>query len=161
MMYPEIVIAGCGNPLFADDGFGPAVVKELQKCTLPDHVKAVDAGLCGPDFVFPLLDPAVTRKLIVVDIVDFGAESGAITRLQMNDLPPGGIHDAEPGGITASLLQIKDRIEVTIIGCQPKRVPVPLMEIGLSEEVRNAVPKTVRIILDIIGMNGGAVPGCP
>jgi Ni,Fe-hydrogenase maturation factor len=31
------------------------------------------------------------------------------------------------------------------------------MEIGLSEEVRKAVPGAVRIVLDIIGADGGSV----
>ena len=62
MLYPEIVIAGCGNPLFADDGFGPAVIEEMQKLSLPDNVTIVDAGLGGPHFIFTLLDPEVTKK---------------------------------------------------------------------------------------------------
>ncbi|RPJ53543.1 MAG: coenzyme F420 hydrogenase, partial [Methanobacteriota archaeon] len=40
-LYPEIVVAGCGNPLFADDGFGPAVVEALKELTLPDNVKVI------------------------------------------------------------------------------------------------------------------------
>ncbi|MCX6686160.1 MAG: hydrogenase maturation protease, partial [Methanoregula sp.] len=89
MLYPEIVIAGCGNPLFADDGFGPAVVEELQKLTLPDNVGVVDAGLGGPHFIFTLLDPEVTKKLVIVDIADFGAEPGSIAKFRVEDLPPG------------------------------------------------------------------------
>ena len=76
MLFPEIVIAGCGNPLFADDGFGPAVIEEMQNLSLPDNVMIVDAGLGGPHFIFTLLDPEVTKKLIIVDIADYGAETG-------------------------------------------------------------------------------------
>ena len=47
MLYPEIVIVGCGNPLFADDGFGPAVVEEMKNLSLPDNVKVEDAGQIG------------------------------------------------------------------------------------------------------------------
>ena len=94
MLYPEIVIAGCGNPLFADDGFGPAVVEELQKLPLPETIKVVDAGLGGPHFIFTLLDPEITRKLVIIDIADFGAEPGEITRLKVEDLPPGTYRDA-------------------------------------------------------------------
>ena len=61
MLFTEIVIAGCGNPLFADDGFGPAVIEEMQKLTLPDNVTIIDAGLGGPHFIFTLLDPEVTK----------------------------------------------------------------------------------------------------
>ena len=76
MLFPEIVVAGCGNPLFADDGFGPAVIEELLRLELPGNVKVVDAGLGGPHFIFTLLDPEVTKQLIIIDIADFGAKPG-------------------------------------------------------------------------------------
>ena len=72
MLYPEIVIAGCGNPLFADDGFGPAVIEELQKLTLPDNVKVGSLDLAAPILFLPFLSE-VTKKLVIVDIADFGA----------------------------------------------------------------------------------------
>ena len=70
MLYSEIVIAGCGNPLFADDGFGPAVIEEMQNLSLPDNVTIIDAGLGGPHFIFTMLDPEVTKKLVIIDIAD-------------------------------------------------------------------------------------------
>jgi len=155
MLYPEIVIAGCGNPLFADDGFGPAVIEELQKLTLPDNVKVVDAGLGGPHFIFTLLDPEVTKRLIIVDIADYGAEPGSITKLRIEDLPPGSYRDAHSWDLAEPLQRIKDRIDITIIGCQPKRVTDPDMEIGLSDEVSKAIPKAVRIVLETIGVDYG------
>jgi coenzyme F420 hydrogenase subunit delta len=155
MLYPEIVVAGCGNPLFADDGFGPAVIEELQKLTLPDNVKVVDAGLGGPHFIFTLLDPEVTKRLIIVDIADYGAEPGSITKLRIEDLPPGSYRDAHSWDLAEPLQRIKDKIDITIIGCQPKRVTDPDMEIGLSDEVSKAIPKAVRIVLETIGVDYG------
>ena len=155
MLYPEIVVAGCGNPLFADDGFGPAVIEELQKLTLPDNVKVVDAGLGGPHFIFTLLDPEVTKRLIIVDIADYGAEPGSITKLRIEDLPPGSYRDAHSWDLAEPLQRIKDRIDITVIGCQPKRVTDPDMEIGLSDEVSKAIPRTVRIVLETIGVDYG------
>lgn len=156
MIYPEIVIAGCGNPVFADDGFGPAVAEELSQFALPGNVKAVDAGLCGPQFIFSLLDPAVTRKLIIIDIVDFGAKPGAITLLRPRDFPTRCLGNSYYGGIMESLGQIDPAIELIILGCQPKSVPAPEMLLGLSEEVHAAIPKVVRIILEMIGVRYGA-----
>jgi coenzyme F420 hydrogenase subunit delta len=160
MLYPEIVIAGCGNPLFADDGFGPAVIEELQKLTLPDNVKVVDAGLGGPHFIFTMLDPEVTKRLVIVDIADYGAEPGSITKLRVEDLPPGSYRDAHSWDIAEPLQRIKDRVDITIIGCQPKRVTDPNMEIGLSDEVSKAIPKTVRIVLETIGVDYGTAIKC-
>lgn len=155
MLFPEIVIAGCGNPLFADDGFGPAVIEEMQKLSLPDNVMIVDAGLGGPHFIFTLLDPEVTKKLIIVDIADYGAEPGSITKLRVEDLPPGAYRDAHSWDLAEPLQRIKDRVDITVIGCQPAKVTAPEFELGLSDEVQRAIPKTIRVILDIIGVDYG------
>jgi len=155
MLYPEIVIAGCGNPLFADDGFGPAVIEELQKLMLPDNVGVVDAGLGGPHFIFTLLDPEVTRKLVIIDIADFGEKPGTLAKFRVEDLPPGSYRDAHSWDLTEPLQRIKDDIDITIIGCQPKRVTSPEFEIGLSDEIMKAIPKTIQVILETIGVDYG------
>jgi coenzyme F420 hydrogenase subunit delta len=155
MLYPEIVIVGCGNPLFADDGFGPAVIEEMQKLTLPDNVKVVDAGLGGPHFIFTLLNPEVTKKLVIVDIADFGAEPGTIAKLRVEDLPPGSYRDAHSWDLAEPLQRIKDQIDITIIGCQPAKVTDPEFELGLSETVQKAIPNTIRVILETIGVDYG------
>lgn len=160
MLYPEIVVAGCGNPLFADDGFGPAVIEEMQNLSLPDNVLIVDAGLGGPHFIFTLLDPEQTKKLIIVDIADFDAKPGSITKLRIEDLPPGAYRDAHSWDLAEPLQRIKDRIEVTIIGCQPAKVTAPEFCIGLSEELQEAIPKTIRVILDTIGVDYGTAIKC-
>jgi len=155
MLYPEIVIAGCGNPLFADDGFGPAVVEELKKINLPSTTKTVDAGLGGPHFIFTLLDPKTTRRLIIIDIADFGGKPGELAIFRVEDLPPGSYRDAHSWDLTEPLHRLKDDIEVTVIGCQPKRVTAPEFDIGLTDEIQNAIPRTVRMVLDMIGVDYG------
>lgn len=152
-LYPEIVITGCGNPLFADDGFGPAVIEELKKITLPGNVKTVDAGTGAPDLIFTLLDPLTTKKIIVIDIVDFGSKPGDVIKFQPGELFPENIKDTGHGEIVQSLQALKSRFDVTIIGCQPKNVPFPFMEIGLSREVKDAIAPVVKIILGLIGVD--------
>ena len=146
MLYPEIVIVGCGNPLFADDGFGPAVAEELQKLSLPDNVKVEDGGLGAPHFIFTILDPEVTKRLIIIDIADYGAEPGQIAKFRVEDLPPGSYRDAHSWDLTEPLERIKDQIDITVIGCQPKYVSDPDMVIGISDEVSKAIPKTVQTV---------------
>lgn len=155
MLYPEILITGCGNPLFADDGFGPAVVEEMAKLELPDNIKVIDAGLGGPHFIFTLIDPEVTKKLIIIDIADFGAEPGDLAMFRVEDLPAGSYRDAHSWDLTEPLQRLKDRVEIVIVGCQPKRVTAPEFELGLTEEVSSAVPKTVRTVLELIGVDYG------
>jgi coenzyme F420 hydrogenase subunit delta len=153
MLYPEIVVVGCGNPLFGDDGFGPAVIEELQKLQLPDHVKMIDAGLGAPHFIFTLLDVETTRKLVIIDIADFGAEPGNVTILPVEALPPGSYRDVHSWDLTEPLHRLKDKIDITVIACQPKSVAEFKME--LTEEVKRAIPKAVRIVLKEIGVPYG------
>lgn len=153
MLYPEIVVVGCGNPLFGDDGFGPAVIEELQKLQLPDNVKVIDAGLGAPHFIFTLLDEETTRKLVIIDIADFGAEPGNVIILPLEAIPPGTYRDIHSWDLTEPLHRLKDRIEIMIIGCQPKSMAE--FEMGLTEEVRRAIPKTVQIVLKEIGVPYG------
>ena len=154
-LYPEIVVAGCGNPLYADDGFGPAVVESLQGLELPENVKVVDAGLGGPHFVFTLLDPESTKKLIIVDIADFGGEPGELRWLTVDELPMGSYRDAHSWDLTEPLQRIKDDIKIRVLVCQKKYVSAPEMVIGITDEVERAIPGAVSEILKEIGMNYG------
>jgi coenzyme F420 hydrogenase subunit delta len=153
MLYPEIVVVGCGNPLFGDDGFGPAVVEEIQKLQLPDNIKVIDAGLGAPHFIFTLLDEETTKKLVIIDIADFGAEPGSVTILPLEALPPGSYRDIHSWDLTEPLHRLKDSIDITIIVCQPKRVAE--FEMELTEEVKRAIPKAVQIVLKEIGVPYG------
>jgi coenzyme F420 hydrogenase subunit delta len=155
MLYPEIVVAGCGNPLFADDGFGPAVAEELLRLELPDTIKVVDAGLGGPHFIFTLLDPECTKRLIIVDIADFGAKPGELATFRVEDLPPGSYRDIHSWDLTEPLQRLNGAIDITVIGCQPGKVTAPDFEMGLTDEVQDAIPRTVRLVLEIIGVDYG------
>jgi coenzyme F420 hydrogenase subunit delta len=150
-LYPEIVVAGCGNPLYADDGFGIAVVESLQGLELPENVKVVDAGLGGPHFVFTLLDPESTKKLIIVDIADFGGEPGELRWLAVDELPAGSYRDAHSLDLTEPLQRIKDDIKIRVLVCQKKYVSAPEMVIGITDEVERAIPGAVSEILKEIG----------
>jgi coenzyme F420 hydrogenase subunit delta len=154
-LYPEIVVAGCGNPLYADDGFGPAVVESLQGLELPEKVKVVDAGLGGPHFVFTLLDPESTKSLIIVDIADFGGEPGELRWLALDELPVGSYRDVHSWDLTEPLQRIKDDVKIRVLACQKKYVSAPEMVIGITEEVQRSIPGAVSEILKEIGMNYG------
>ena len=78
--YKSILIFGCGNILFGDDGFGPAVVRELQESyVLPEDVLALDVGTSVREILFDiLLSERRPERLIIVDAVDRGREPGAL-----------------------------------------------------------------------------------
>lgn len=154
-LYSEIVVAGCGNPLYADDGFGPAVVEKLQELELPENITVVDAGLGGPHFVFTLLNPEATKTLIIVDIADFGGEPGELRWLTVDELPSGSYLDVHSWDLTEPLQCIKEDIQIRVLACQKKFVSAPEMVIGITDEVQRAIPAAVSEILKEIRMNYG------
>ena len=156
-LFPEILIAGVGNELFGDDGFGSAVIRALADVELPDNVKAMDVGLGGPHLVFSMLDPTVTKKLIIVDAMDFGGKPGDVTKIPAELLPEGRSEryaDAHSGNLLDPIGRLKGKMEIIVIGCQPAYIPAPDTEdfvLELSPEVERAVPKTVTVILQELG----------
>ena len=158
MLHSEIVIVGCGNPLFGDDGFGPAVIEEMEKLTLPDNVTIQDGGAGAPHFIFNFLNPDVTKKLVVVDIADFNAKPGSISRLPGKDLKPGAYIDPHTWDGVDQLCRISEKIDTTIVMCQPTKVIKKGdadVDMELSEAVRNAIPKAIQVILETIGVDYG------
>ncbi|MDR3102226.1 MAG: coenzyme F420-reducing hydrogenase, FrhD protein [Methanocalculaceae archaeon] len=155
--FPEIIIAGVGNELFGDDGFGPAVIRALSECKLPDNIKAMDVGLGGPHLVFSMIDPDETRKLIIVDSMDFGGKPGDLTKIPADLLPEGRKErymDAHSGNLLDPIGRLKGKMDIIILGCQPAYIPAPGSEdfvLELSPDVQRAIPKTVNIILKEIG----------
>lgn len=156
-LFPEVIIAGVGNELFGDDGFGPAVIRALSKYELPDNVKAMDVGLGGPHLVFSMIDPEETKKLIIVDCMDFGGKPGDLTKIPADLLPEGRQErymDAHSGNLLDPIGRLKGKMDIIILGCQPAYIPAPDSEefaLELSPEVQGAIPKTVNIILKEIG----------
>jgi coenzyme F420 hydrogenase subunit delta len=163
MLYSEIVIVGCGNPLFGDDGFGPAVIEEMQKLSLPDNVTIKDGGAGAPHFIFNFLNPEVTKKLIVVDIADFGAKPGSISKMPGKDLKPGAYVDPHTWDGVDQLCRIRDQIDTIVVLCQPAKVIKKGdadVDMELSDEVKNAIPNAIKVILEIIGVDYGTTIKC-
>ncbi len=63
------LILGCGNTLFGDDGFGPAVIDYLEKhCRLPEDVSILDVGTGAREILFTIaLAEKKPKRIIVID----------------------------------------------------------------------------------------------
>ena len=83
-MIPRILIAGVGNVLLEDDGFGPHAIARLQaEYELSAEVELLDLGTPGLDFVDYLVDRDV---LIILDALSAGGEPGEILTFDRRQL---------------------------------------------------------------------------
>ena len=83
-MTPRILVAGVGNVLLQDDGFGPHAIARLQaEYEIGGDVELLDLGTPGLDFVDYLLDRDV---LIILDALASGGEPGTILSFDRQQL---------------------------------------------------------------------------
>ncbi len=151
----EILVVGCGNILFKDDGFGPTVINALEDYfknrEKPDNVTFIDAGTGAPNFVFSLPHDS-WKKMIVVDVVEFDAKPGTLKRFKIKEIPKtkeghGNVHSWP---VNQLLYELSKKIDVVIIGCKPKEISTPNVEMGLTKPVKEAVSRAVEMILEEI-----------
>jgi hydrogenase maturation protease len=134
----RLLVAGVGNPLRCDDGFGPAVAARLAD--LPPGVDVVETGIGGIALLQELL--AGCDGLVLVDAVDLGAAPGTVFVLEpeveeAEHVPD--VHLANPQRVLA-MAKSMDALprRVVVVGCQPARTDE--LEQRLSPAVERAVP---------------------
>lgn len=153
----EIIVVGCGNVLFKDDGFGPAVIEALEKYfkehedEKPENVMFIDAGTGGPHFVFSLPHDS-WKKMIVVDIVEFKAEPGTLRKFEVDEIPKGSYENMHSWPVNQPLHELSEKIDVMVIGCKPEEISAPDVVMGLSPSIEEAIPEAIKMILKEIGV---------
>jgi hydrogenase maturation protease len=120
----RILVAGVGNVLRGDDGFGVIAAQRLLDESLPPEVQVMDVGIGGIHLVQELLDPV--DALVILDATELGRPAGAVTVMRPNVREPTGpddltdMHYATPERalmLAHALNVLPERI--WIVGCQP------------------------------------------
>lgn len=152
----SILVFGCGNILFGDDGFGPAVVKHLQEhCELPADVLVQDVGTGIREILFDLaLSETKPRRLIIVDAVDYPDRiPGEVFEIAVDGIPAKKTSDFSlhqfPTVNLLKELQEETHIVIHIIVAQVAHLPEAVQP-GLSEPLTQALPKACRRILALL-----------
>jgi hydrogenase maturation protease len=144
----KILVAGVGNLLRGDDGFGVVVARQLLERGVPAGVRVLDIGIGGIHLVQELLDPV--DALVVVDAVDLGRPAGTVLVvrpdvLDVADLPPARRRDAladmhyatpERAFMLARALGVLPAA-TWVVGCQP--ADTDRLGEGLSRTAAGAV----------------------
>jgi hydrogenase maturation protease len=148
----RVLIAGVGNVLRGDDGFGVEALHRLtQELGGATDVTLYESGTAGISLVQQLLDGY--DALIILDACDSGAAPGTVfVREPAGPGPtcePVDLHQADPEGVlrlAAALGVLPPR--VWVVGCQAAACDE--LGAGLSEPVRRAVPEALRQVQDLL-----------
>lgn len=146
-MRPRVLVAGMGNDLRGDDGFGIAAARRFEEDGVPEGVSVYEAGIAGIGLVQELMDGY--EVLVILDATDRGDPPGTVRLLQAEvpDLESftgedrqeflADTHYAVPSKalILARSLKILPS-RAYILGCQPE-------EQGLGMELSQPVERGV------------------
>jgi hydrogenase maturation protease len=156
----RILVAGVGNLLRCDDGFGVVVAHRLLEHPLPPEVRVVDIGIGGIHLVQDLLASPIDA-LYVLDAVDFGKEPGTVLVIRpevvdLSALPPeqrrdqlADMHWATPerAFLLARAMGVLP-VATWVLGSQPADAASP--GLGLSPEVARAVDVAIRELRSLV-----------
>ncbi len=156
----KILIAGVGNVLRGDDGFGVVVAQTLLSSNnFSDDVDIFEAGIAGIAFVQELMNGY--DALIIADAVDKGADAGTIFVFEPEISKTDAVtsaefhrsladaHYTEPTKVLtlARALNVLPP-KVFVVGCQPEGYDDFGAE--MSESVKRAVPLAIGRIKSLI-----------
>jgi len=155
-MCSDIVILGCGNILFGDDGFGSSVAERLQdSALLPNNVSVINAGTGVRGILFDLVvNEKRPRKVIVIDAIDAKRRPGEIFKIDLEEIPKNKVDDFTVHGMPTSnlLRELRDHcdVEVIVIVGQVDHIPETVKP-GLSDTLTRSVPVAVEEVLKLCG----------
>jgi hydrogenase maturation protease len=145
----RLLVAGVGNVLRGDDGFGPKVTELLHD--LPEGAEVIETGIGGVALLQELMTGC--DGLILIDAVERGAAPGTvflITPEVLDGEHVPDVHLANPDRVLSmakTMGVLPDR--VMIVGCQPADNMEELDQ-GLSPEVQRALAIAVTKIEETV-----------
>ncbi len=147
-----ILVAGIGNVLLGDDGFGVEVARRLTEGPQPAGVRIEDFGIRGLDLVYALLDPL--DAVVFVDTASRGHAPGTLyliePELDENAVATIDAHGMDPVKVLAMAQSMgMPQVPTYVVGCEPGFIPPPdsdevVME--LTAPVREAVEEAVQMV---------------
>lgn len=156
----RILVAGVGNVLRTDDGFGVEVARRMASMELPDGVKVVETGIGGIALVQELQDGY--DAAIVVDAVERGRTPGTVMVIDADVIDVETLSWSAKHDLLADMHLAKPELALmlaralgvlpastVIVGCQP--VDANAMGPELSAPVVAAVDVAIDEILRHIG----------
>lgn len=156
----KILIAGVGNVLHGDDGFGVAVANRLMnRADMPAAAKVIETGIGGMSLVQELM--CGYDLLVILDAYKKGGKTGQLYLLEpvlpdLSGLNSGekrdyfaDTHYATPMRALNLLAHVAALPQtIRIIGCEPEEVQD--LRIGLSPPVQAAVEGATAMAMALV-----------
>jgi hydrogenase maturation protease len=155
----RILVAGFGNVLRGDDGFGVEVIRRLRESDLRRaDVALMEVGTAGIGLAQELLTPR--DRLIIVDAMTRGGRPGSVYVTEVKSVEPAtdvDLHLAVP----ARALAVAKALgalpgEVFIVGCEPTEVDELTTE--LTAPVAAAVDTALEHVRRLLDLEPAADP---
>jgi coenzyme F420 hydrogenase subunit delta len=149
------LIFGCGNILFGDDAFGPAVIDHFnQNYILPKDTLAINVETSIRGLLFNIVLKEEKPKLIlIVDAVDKNKKPGDIFEIDLDDIPKKKVDDFSMHQMPSSnlLKELRDEanVPVRILVAQVKYIPEEVDQV-LSAEMQNTIQPMCDKIIGVL-----------
>jgi len=160
----RVLVAGIGNIFFGDDAFGCEVASELLKRSWPEGVNIIDFGIRAYDLAYAIMDGY--DATILIDAAPRGEKPGTVYLLELDpekvetgvdEIPDA--HALNPVRVLQLIQALGGRAKnLYLVGCEPARLDGEGV-IGLSDEIRDAVPVAMEMIEKILAdlASGGRI----
>lgn len=162
----RVLVAGIGNALLGDDGFGVALAGRLARRALPAGVDVVDFGIRGMDLAYAMQSERL-EALVLLDAARRGEVPGTLTVLEP-DLdgvaPHVDAHGMDPVSVLALARELggaRALPRTLVVCCEPG--PIPASEedeivIALSDAVQAALDPAVALVEELLQELAGQAP---
>ena len=146
----SILVAGIGNIFFGDDGFGCEVARVLASQPPIEGVKVADFGIRGMHLAYELV--AGYERAILIDATPRGGAPGTLYVIEPEIRDAGAPADAHKMDLENVFAFVRTiggtAAPITLVGCEPAGTGD---EIGLSEEVQQAIEPAVELVRRLVG----------
>lgn len=155
----NVLVAGIGNVLLGDDGFGVEVARLLAQRELPRGVRVADFGIRGMDLAYELTED--WDAAVLVDAVGRGEPPGTLFVIEPDPgsgdaagagaLDPHGMDPVRVLALARAMGPLPPRI--LVVGCQPAIVPDPDADellMALSGPVEMAAHSAVAMVESLL-----------
>jgi hydrogenase maturation protease len=161
----RILVAGIGNLLLGDDGFGCVVAQRLLSRPQPDGVRVVDFGIRGIDLTYALVDG--WDAAILVDAMARGGAPGTLYVIEPELAAAAGAtlidpHALDPLRVLATARAMGGTLpRLRVVGCEPACLgdgDEPLM--ALSPAVSGALAPAVALVEELVARLRAEAEAC-